>query len=61
MLATQTECTFVFSSEAGWPSGVVMTYIHIDGVFWLTAVEGRGQTKGIAKDPRCLLYTSRCV
>jgi hypothetical protein len=58
LLATQTECTFVFSSEAGWPSGVVMTYIHIDGVFWLTAVEGRGQTKGIAKDPRATIVVS---
>lgn len=58
LLTAQTECTFVFSSDAGWPSGVVMTFIHVDGVFWLTAVEGRSQTRGIERDPRATIVVS---
>jgi len=55
---SQSECTFVFTNEDGWASGVVMSYIEFDGSFWVTAVEGRGHVRGIEKDPRASLVIS---
>lgn len=58
LLEAQTECTVIFSNEDGWPSGVIMTYLHMDGCFWLTTVEGRFQVHGIERDPRVSLVFS---
>jgi general stress protein 26 len=58
LLDTQTECTFVFTNEAGWPGGVVMSYVQIEDAFWLTAVEGRGHVRAVAADPRVSLVIS---
>jgi general stress protein 26 len=58
LLAAQTECTFVFANGDGWPSGVVMSYVEVEGVFWLTAVEGRAHTRALASDPRVTLVVS---
>ena len=41
LLDAQTECTFVFQNEQGWPSGVIMSFVRGNGAFWLTAVETR--------------------
>jgi hypothetical protein len=58
LLSAQTECTFIFSDENGHPCGVVMSFFEEDGVFWLTAVEGRHQVKGLDRDPRCSIVVS---
>jgi general stress protein 26 len=58
LIRTQSECTFVFTKEGGWASGVVMTYIEFDGSFWVTAVEGRGHVRGVEKDPRVSMVIS---
>ncbi|MFF5986789.1 pyridoxamine 5'-phosphate oxidase family protein [Prauserella flavalba] len=58
LLDAQTECTFVFAGEHGWPGGVVMSYVEVEGTFWLTAVEGRAHTKALARDPRVTLVVS---
>jgi general stress protein 26 len=58
LLAAQTECTFVFVGEEGWPSGVVMSFIVVDGTFWLTAVEGRAHVKALDRDPRVSVVVS---
>lgn len=58
LLDTQTECTFVYTNEDGWPCGVVMSYIQVDGVFWLTAVEGRGHVRALARDQRVSIVVS---
>ncbi|MGD6979087.1 MULTISPECIES: hypothetical protein [Citricoccus] len=58
LIEAQTECTFVFTTEHGWPGGVVMTYIELEGCFWLTAVDGRGHVRGIESDPRASLVIS---
>lgn len=58
LLSAQTECTFAFVNEAGWPSGVVMSFVEIDGGFWLTAVEGRSHVRAIATEPRVSLVVS---
>lgn len=58
LLAAQSECTFVFGDEDGWPSGVVMTYLYEDDTFWLTAVEGRAHTRGLDSDPQVTIVVS---
>jgi hypothetical protein len=58
LIGAQTECTFVFTNEHGWASGVIMSYIKLDGSFWVTAVEGRGHVRGVEKDPRASMVVS---
>ncbi|WP_433496628.1 pyridoxamine 5'-phosphate oxidase family protein [Sphaerimonospora sp. CA-214678] len=58
LLESQVECTFVFEDERGWPSGVVMNYLRRDGVFWLTAVEGRAHVRALAREPRVSIVVS---
>jgi len=58
LLTTQTECSFVFLNEEGWPTGVVMSFIHVDGTFWLTAVEGRAHVRGADRDDRVSVIVS---
>ena len=58
LLGAQTECTFIFNGEDGWPCGVVMSFIVDDGTFWLTAVEGRRQVKALDADPKCSVVVS---
>lgn len=58
LLATQRECTFVFAGPDGWPAGVVMNFVHEDGRFWLTAVEGRAQVVALATEPRVSVVVS---
>ena len=58
LLGAQTECTFIFSDHTGHPCGVVMSFFEQDGVFWLTAVEGRHQVKGLDRDPHCSIVVS---
>ncbi|MGM7666589.1 pyridoxamine 5'-phosphate oxidase family protein [Microbacterium sp. A93] len=58
LLDAQTECTFVFTNQEGWASGVVMTYLQHEGSFWVTAVDGRIHVRGVEKDPRVSLVIS---
>lgn len=58
LLDAQTECTFIFLNDEGWPSGVVMSYVVVDGSFWLTAVEGRAHVRALATDNRVSIVVS---
>ena len=58
LLSAQTECTFVFAGQGGWPGGVVMSYIVVDGSFWLTTVEGRLQVRALTGDQRVSIVVS---
>jgi general stress protein 26 len=58
LLDAQTECTFIFTNQDGWVSGVVMTYLQYDGSFWVTAVDGRVHVRGVEKDPRVSMVIS---
>ena len=58
LLDAQTECTFVFRTEEGWPSGVIMSFVRAEGAFWLTAVETRPHAKALTADPRVTLVVS---
>jgi general stress protein 26 len=59
LLATQNECTFIWSNKEGWPVGVIMSYVFHDGKFWLTASNQRARISAIRRDPRvCIVVTS---
>ena len=59
MLAAQNECTFIWSNKEGWPVGVIMSYVHVDGKFWLTASSQRARISAVQRDPRvCIVVTS---
>lgn len=58
LLTAQTECSFIFSTPEGWPTGVIMSFIHVDGKFWLTAVEGRRHVKAADRDERVSIIVS---
>ena len=52
LLATQKECVFQWTTKAGEPFGVVMSFLEKDGTFWLTAAEKRARIYAIKRDPR---------
>lgn len=59
MLDAQNECTFIWSNKEGWPVGVIMSYVHRDGKFWLTASSQRARISAVKRDPRvCIVVTS---
>ncbi|MDB5703828.1 MAG: hypothetical protein JWN66_944 [Sphingomonas bacterium] len=58
LLSTQSECTVVFAGTNGWPSGVVMSFLEDEGIFWLTSVEGRAQTRACDADERVSIIVS---
>ncbi len=55
LLAAQTECTVAYTDRDGWPRGVVMSYLHRDDGFWLTAVGGRDHLESLRLDGRATL------
>ncbi|RBY83673.1 hypothetical protein DQ238_00895 [Geodermatophilus sp. TF02-6] len=52
LYAAQTECTVAYTSRAGWPAAVVMSFLRSEGRFWLTAVAGRDHLESLRADPR---------
>jgi nitroimidazol reductase NimA-like FMN-containing flavoprotein (pyridoxamine 5'-phosphate oxidase superfamily) len=52
MLDHQTECTFMWTTKAGEPVGVIMNFVHRDGRFWLTSAEQRKRVAAVRRDPR---------
>jgi len=59
MLVAQNECTFIWSNKEGWPVGVIMSYFHEDGKFWLTASSQRARISAVRRDPRvCIVVSS---
>jgi len=52
LLAAQRECTFVWANREGWPVGVIMSYVFVDGRFWLTASGQRKRIAAVRRDPR---------
>lgn len=52
LLATNRECIFNWSTQDGWPVGVVMSYLWANGRFWLTAGAHRHRISAVRRDPR---------
>jgi general stress protein 26 len=59
MIEQQNECTFCWVTSDGSPMAVIMSYLHKDGKFWLTASSQRKRIPAIRRDPRvCIVITS---
>ena len=58
LLATQTECTFIFAAASGWPRGVIMSFMHEKDSFWFAATSDRAHVSSLAGDPRVSLVIS---
>lgn len=58
LIQAQTEAVVSFTNDAGWASGVVMSYLRHDGAFWVTAVADRAHAKAFRRDPRVSLVIS---
>lgn len=58
LLLEQNECSFVWSTRDHWPVGVMMTYVWLDGRFWLTCASQRKRVAAIRRDPRVTLIVS---
>jgi general stress protein 26 len=54
----QTECTFMWTTRAGEPMGVIMNYLAHGGAFWLTATRRRARVAAIERDPRVAIAIS---
>lgn len=58
LLDKQTECTFMWSTSAGDPVGVIMNFVYHDGAFWLTCTRRRKRVPAIEARPRVAVAIS---
>lgn len=58
LIEAQTEAAVSFTSDTGWASGVVMSYLRHDGAFWVTAASDRAHARAFRRDPRVSLVIS---
>jgi nitroimidazol reductase NimA-like FMN-containing flavoprotein (pyridoxamine 5'-phosphate oxidase superfamily) len=58
LLQEQNECAFCWGTRDHWPVGVMMTYVWLDGSFWLTATSQRKRIAAIKRDPRVTVIIS---
>ena len=58
MLARQTECVFMWTTAEHDPVGVIMSFVHEDGRFWLTATRRRKRIRAIEARPRVAVAVS---
>lgn len=58
LLASQNECSFVWSTKDGWPVGVIMSYVWRDGRIWLTSSRQRKRISAIRRDDRVSVIIS---
>lgn len=56
--AAQTECTFMWTTSAGDPVGVIMNYLLHDGRFWLTCTRRRKRVAAVEARPRVAIAVS---
>ena len=52
LLERQNECTFMWTTKAGEPVGVIMNYVAKDGDIWLTLASQRKRVAAVQRDPR---------
>ena len=58
LLERQTECTFMWTTSAGDPVGVIMNFVHHDGAFWLTCTRRRKRVPAVEARPRVAIAIS---
>ncbi len=60
LLDAQTECTFMWTTAAGDPVGVIMNFVVRDERFWVTCTKRRKRVAAVAARPRvAIAVTSR--
>ena len=58
LLAIGRECVFNWSTQDGWPMGVVMSYMWKDGRVWLTAGGHRHRIAAVRRRPKVSVVVS---
>lgn len=58
LLDAQTECTFMWTTKAGDPVGVIMNYVVKDDRFWITCTRRRVRVRAVEARPRVALCIS---
>jgi general stress protein 26 len=58
LLASQRECTFIWTSRDGQGVGVTMSYLFRGGAFWLATTAPRKRTRAVRRDPRVSVVVS---
>ena len=58
LLSKQTECTFMWTTAAGEPVGVIMNFVFHEGRFWVTCTRRRKRVSAVEKRPRVALASS---
>ncbi|MFT4987392.1 MAG: hypothetical protein ACI9BK_000159 [Acidimicrobiales bacterium] len=58
LLTTQTECTFMWTTTAGDPVGVIMNFVFDQGRFWMTCTRRRKRIPAIESRPRVAIAVS---
>lgn len=58
LLQKQTECSIVWNTREGWPTGCIMAFLYRHDRFWLTAAEQRARISALRRDERCSLIIS---
>lgn len=51
LLERQTECTFMWTTRAGEPVGVIMNFVFDDGAFWVTCTRRRKRVAAVEARP----------
>ena len=49
LLTKQTECTFMWTTAAGEPVGVIMNFIFHEGCFWVTCTRRRKRVSAVKR------------
>jgi len=58
LLDKQTECTFMWTTKANDPVGVIMNFVFEDGTFWVTCTRRRKRVPAVEARPRVALAIS---
>ena len=58
LLDAQTECTFMWTTSAGDPVGVIMNFVYHDDAFWLTCTRRRKRVPAVEARPRVAISIS---
>lgn len=58
LLTAASECTCTCIADDGWPSGMVMSFLHARDALWLTTIRGRRQERSMQRDGRVSIVIS---
>jgi hypothetical protein len=53
LLDSQDECTFIWGTRDGSPTGTIVSFFADRGRIWMTALVGSQRVRALESDPRC--------